>query len=1046
MKNLIIIIFLLNSFLFSLSAQSIKVAGKVTDEKGEVLSGAFIIVKNSNKGTYTNSKGEYEIDIEKGQMLVCSFLGFNSQEVSVSSNTINFCLNENNQSLNEVVVIGYQSVNRRDVTGAIVSIGKDHIGKKMSTSVLEALQGAAAGVNITSSSGQPGASASIRIRGLSTFGDGVEPLYIVDGIQTGDINTINPNDIASIDILKDAASASIYGARSANGVVIITTKQGIPQKPSINISYAHSMGKLTHTMEQMTPQDQLNFYKKAQAYLFSQENNNFLSPNVIHRFDPLINDSLNYMQSANNNYQKDLFKISRRDVLNVDFSGGSPIFKYYLASGIINETGIISNTSLTRLNTRINTDFSLSKKLLIRSRMYLSAQNKKGVDEFSYLNSMLNRQSNVPYIYPDGDLLGFINNVGRNPYSFSMVINKNQVYQGYFSESLDYSFNRNLKLTTSLNADMTVDRTQQMTPSFIIDPDQKSNWGLSISNIYTNWLWNAVLNYTKVYREKHAFTALLGYEMSSNRFEQDQFVGEDSPSDYLYTMNAFASNFNLDYTYTDVNESRMISTFGRASYSYKSKYIINTNLRIDRSSRFSKDNSIGVFPSISCAWRISEEDFMKWAKEKDIWSDAKIRASYGTTGNDRIGYYDAYATYSTSTPYDGLSTLLPSSIESNGLSWERTRQFNIGTDIYLLPTGDITLTFDYYNKKTDRLLAWIDLPKELGFSGIRRNIGAVQNSGYEIALSALLINKQKFSVKCDGNIAFNQNKILTLANHTPVYLSVSAVSGNSYILTEGGRIGDFYGFEYLGVFQYDESNAFDANWNQLTPVMQKNATGSATLLGYKLNGIDYIGTVYKKKLPDGTPFRGGDINWALEDGNTTGIVDYNKSRKIIGNALPICFGGLTTNVNYGKFNLFIAFNYSIGGQIYNFAKQYSDFGYATTGFTTTKDFMNNSWTKQGDLTKYPRIYSYDYWQNNRMLNSMYLEDASFVRLSNVKITYTISDKSKSYSLYGYVNNALLWTAYSGFDPEFTSGSMTPNMDTNVYPRKRELGVGVEINL
>ena len=1052
MKKSVILFSLLFCTLFTLSAQKIKLNGSVVDEKGNGLPGASVIVKGESSGMITDLNGEFKIDVKRGSTLVCRFIGYLPKETVVTEPSIKITLIEDVKVLEDVVVIGYGTVNRRDLTGSVVSVGKENLEKKMTSNVLDALQGSAAGVSVTSSSGEPGASATIRIRGLSTFGDGVEPLYVVDGVQMDDIKTINPNDIESIDILKDAASASIYGARSANGVVIITTKQGIPKKPAINFSFSHSIGKLTHTMEQMSPRDQLNFYKKAQAYLLTQDglniNNKMLLPNVIHRYDPLVNDSLNFMQGANHDYQKELFNIAQRDILNANLSGGSDLFKYFTSVGFLNETGIIPNTGLTRITTRLNSNFSLTNKIVSRNSISFSVQNKKGVDEYGYLNSLLGRQPNAPYKYPEGELLGYIGNVGRNPYSYPLSKNSNQNYKASLNQSIYYTVSNYLKFNTSLNAEITVDRYQQMTPSFITDPNQLKNSGYSISHIYTNWLWNTNVNYNRKFAQNHTINGLLGYEMSYNSWEQDRITGQDSPSDVLYTMNAFSANFNLPLTFTDINKSTMVSSFGRATYSYKSRYILNATVRVDRSSRFAKENSTGVFPSASFAWRFSDESFFKWATRKSLLNDAKVRLSYGITGNDRIGNYESFATYETSIPYDGQSTIVPSTIESNGLGWEQTRQFNVGADIALLPKSKVTITLDYYNKMTDRLLAWIDLPKEVGFAAVRKNIGSVKNTGFEATISAMLITGRDFSLKVSGNISFNENKIISLAQHVPVYQSISNVSGSSYILTEGGSIGDFYGFENFGVFQYDESNAFSADWKQLTPNFDTDINGNRVLLGYTLNGNEYSDEIYKKTLPDETPFRGGDFNWGLEEGNTTGIVDYNLSRKIIGNALPLFYGGFNTTITYKKFDLFFVFNYSVGGKIYNYAKQSQDFGFATSAYTTTKDFLNNSWTNPGDLTKYPRIFSSDLWQNDRTLNSMYLEDATFVRLGNLKLTYTFTNKKSktklTYSAYGYVNNALLWTAYSGFDPEFTSGSLTPNMDKNTYPRKREFGFGIDM--
>ena len=573
-------------------------------------------------------------------------------------------------------------------------------------------------------------------------------------------------------------------------------------------------------------------------------------------------------------------------------------------------------------------------------------------------------------------------------------------------------------------------------PSIITDEWQKSNEGGSYNYLGWNWMNEDYFSYSHKWGD-HNFSAMAGFSAQRWSNQNEILVGTNSSTDYIYTMNAFASNLTQTSTGTWQTSHSLASLFARITYDYKGRYLLTANVRRDGSSRFAENNKWGNFPSASVGWRISDEKFMQFAKP--TLDDAKIRVSYGVTGNESIGNYDYVYTYSPSTIYDGVGGVSATRIGKDNLKWEETKQFDIGLDLSFW-NSRLTATFDYYDKYTSGLLADYELPKESGFSTMKTNVGEVSNRGFEVAIAGDIIRTKNFRWNASFNISRNINQIERLSE------GKAYLEGDLWWMQEGGRIGDFYGYKYINVFQYDESNAFaEGSWQQLTPVFENGVFQNK----YLLNGTEYTGKVLQKTLPNGKPFRGGDINWEEPEGSRDGIIDDN-DRMIIGNALPDVTGGLSTQFTYKDWSLFISFYYSLGGEIYNFGEHNRNM-FKYTGTTPSPDVIYNTWLKQGDIALYPRPYN-DEYDNARYANSFYVEDGSFIRLQNVRLSYNLPKNwcrkcgVKGINLYAFVNNALTWTKYSGFDPEFsTSDPLQIGRDNYRYPKKREYGVGMSVN-
>ena len=1009
----------------------VSVKGVVLDEAGETLPGATVTEKGTKNVAATDLDGKFTIKVSKsGATLIVSYVGYVTKEVT-SKPDMKVILSENSKNLDEVVVVGYGTMKKRDVTGAISSISSKDIEQKMATNVFEALQGQTAGIQIISGSGQPGETSSIKIRGTSTFSaDGVKPLYIVDGIPLDDIDGINPTDIASMEILKDAASAAIYGSRSANGVIIITTKQGEAGKPRIDVKYNHSWGTLSHKLAQANRADR-RYYDNARRQYFLDNNIGNADESI-----QMIQDSLNVFFNVDNDYQDMILQTAQKDQVDISVGGGSDKIKYFINTGYFNERGIVPNTAFQRLTTRINSDYKPVKWMNMGSRIALTYSKKEGINENALLNAMLSRRPYFSTYYPDGSLVGVFNGQ-KNPiaqveYTTDFI----DAYKGNFYQFFEFDIYKGLKFRTNINANFSLSKRKKLYPSIITDEWQKSNEGGSYNYLGWNWMNEDYFSYSHKWGD-HNFSAMAGFSAQRWSNQNEILVGTNSSTDYIYTMNAFASNLTQTSTGTWQTSHSLASLFARITYDYKGRYLLTANVRRDGSSRFAENNKWGNFPSASVGWRISDEKFMQFAKP--TLDDAKIRVSYGVTGNESIGNYDYVYTYSPSTIYDGVGGVSATRIGKDNLKWEETKQFDIGLDLSFW-NSRLTATFDYYDKYTSGLLADYELPKESGFSTMKTNVGEVSNRGFEVAIAGDIIRTKNFRWNASFNISRNINQIERLSE------GKAYLEGDLWWMQEGGRIGDFYGYKYINVFQYDESNAFaEGSWQQLTPVFENGVFQNK----YLLNGTEYTGKVLQKTLPNGKPFRGGDINWEEPEGSRDGIIDDN-DRMIIGNALPDVTGGLSTQFTYKDWSLFISFYYSLGGEIYNFGEHNRNM-FKYTGTTPSPDVIYNTWLKQGDIALYPRPYN-DEYDNARYANSFYVEDGSFIRLQNVRLSYNLPKNwcrkcgVKGINLYAFVNNALTWTKYSGFDPEFsTSDPLQIGRDNYRYPKKREYGVGMSVN-
>lgn len=999
------------------------ISGQVTDATtGEPLIGVSVLVKETDQGTVTDIDGQYEIEAQAGQTLEFSYIGFQTQEIEVGTNTnINLAMRTSVSELEEVVVVGYGIQQKSDVTGSIASIGAEEMDQRSPVNVFEAIQGQMPGVQINTGSGAPGSGADIRIRGASTFNGGTAPLFILDGQPVDNIDNINPSDIKSIEVLKDGSSAAIYGSRSANGVILITTKSGEEGKTSINVSYLRSYNNL-RKMPVANAQERLLY-----DLLRGTQNNTLV-------------DTLNQMWLINNDFQDIYYRTAVRDQANVSLSSGSNKTKFYWNSGFLNQQGVAPNSKFQRYNTRLNIDHSFTPSVRMGVRMQASYGESFNIDESrenEFFGATIIKAAYSPYINPDGTYLTSINSFrGRTNLLYEMenLEVRNRNLRGSIFQYLEIDLFDDLTYRANFGIDANYSRNTVFEPEAV--GGQNNNIDASFfSSLAHNWIHESFFTYTKDFGD-HSIDVLAGFSAQRWSRPTERIEGMLANS-LIPTLNNVAGVFDAANTFTrNEQDHALASVFGRIGYNYRDKYLITATLRRDGSSRFGPGNRWGNFPSISAGWRISQEGFLR---NQTLIDDAKLRVSYAITGNERINNRDFDPLLSIGNFYQGLNGVgLDNQLANPSIQWEETRQTNIGLDLGLIGSR-ISLTVDYYIKQTNALLANLPLPAQTGFSQARVNLGEVENKGIEVGLSATLINTRDFRWDATFNFATNTNKVLNMADDVPI------VSRN-HITAEGQALGNFYGYRILGIFPYDESNAFTPDGIQLTP----NFDASGNFTDYTLNGSTYSGEVRQISV-GGRTSGGGDYFYKDNDGNFSINGD---DREVLGNPYPKYFGGLRNVLSYKGLTFSFLFDYQFDAEVYNhFHQTMSNF--TLNSWTPIPYIILNTYEGPGDETAlFP-----DGRRNQNLLGtgaptSYWVEEADFIKLRNIKLSYnlpkTLVQKIgfESLTVYGSVNNALVWTNYTGFDPEVSSSnanSLNAGVDDARYPRGREFIFGLNFN-
>ncbi|MDW5288147.1 TonB-dependent receptor [Formosa sp. PL04] len=1009
---LLVMLFFLGICCFSAQAQVNTVSGKVTSVDGTPLLGVNIIQKGTNNGVVSDFDGNYNLNLKTGsRILVFSYLGFEDKEISVTSkSTINVSLIEDNEQLDEVVVIGYGTVKKRDVLGSVASVKSKELNESIPEDALQGIQGRVAGVQIITN-GAPGGGSEILIRGISTLSGGTGPLYVVDGQQVDDIDNLNPSDIESMDVLKDGASAAIYGSKSANGVVIITTKKGKLGKPKIDVSIQSGISFLSNKVPVSNTLQRNKFISLRTG---STDNSG------------AVQDSLGIRTSLVVDIQEEIKQLGNKNQINVAFSGGSEGAKYYWNSGFLTEEGIIIGSSFKRMNSNLNLDFDISKVVTAGTRMSFSYQFQDGIPEATVFRELSYRQPDVLLIDFDGSYVR--ERFARsNPIARAdLATQNNRQFRGSSFNYINFQIIPGLSFRSTLGFNYRQQKLNEFRPSQTVDATSGRITGSERQRLSYDIQNENYFSYNKEFKGGHSVTGLLGLSVQKWEQENSDLVANEFNNDYIETFNNVAE-LNLDNTGTYWFRHSLSSVYARATYNYKDKYLLGATFRRDGSSRFGDDKRWGNFPGVSAGWRISGENFMK---SVDFISEFKLRASYAITGNERIGNYDNQALYAPGNYYDGTNGFAAFQLGNPNLGWEQTAQQNYGVDLGLFKRR-LSISVDGYIKTTTDLLYDRPIPEETGFSSVRANIGSVENKGLEFQISGTPIQTKNFSWFSSFNLAYNENTVLELADE-------DGFEVDGYYIEEGKSIGNMYGYKNLGVYRYDESNAYTNDGVRLKANFDENDN----FVNYTLKGEAYNGTVNKLMFGN-RELGGGDI--IFEDQNNDFVIDNANDRTIIGNGLSDYSGGFRNSFTYKEFSFTMLFNFNFGNDIYR-------------GYDHTRDKASNSvytpgpyriegaWVNPGDIAKYPSLES-SRSQNRSGYESNYVSKADFIKLQNIRIGYNFNKETLDalkiadmLSLSVVVNNLVTFTNYEGYNPElgWQGNPLRPGWDNLRYPNKTEI--------
>jgi TonB-linked SusC/RagA family outer membrane protein len=969
--------------------QDIRITGKVTDSTGAPLAGVSIVVKGSTTGTNTDNDGNYSLTVPDNAVLVISYIGYIDKEVSVAGQSvINVTLAASTAKLDEVVVVGYGSQRKKDVTGAVSVVSAADIANRPIVNAAEALQGKAAGVQVVSNSGKPGAGLSIRIRGSSSISAGNDPLYVVDGIPMTDITALNPGDIESMTILKDAASASIYGTRAANGVVVITTKKGVAGKPRIEFGYYYGSTSTTKKL------DVLNA-SQYQAYM----NETFGAGT--------ITDSM--VQANNINWPDEVFRTGSQANYQVSVSGGNDKTQHFVSLNYNDQVGMIRPSTFNRLSGRVNLTSKVNNWLTLTSSTLVSRAKQYGVTDNASVArggvvlSALATPPTVGKYKADGSIaqnpltgwenpLGAIEGQKNNNTTDRIVSNLGAELRLYKGLTFQSRFG--------------IDYQNYLSNNFL-DPfltqDGRNNKGRISETKSTQlvWLTEQTLNYNVVLG-KSRISALAGWTAQESRWDQTVISG--TLIDPAYRNKSFNEIYmragTKNPSVKSIDEWALTSWLGRISYDFDGKYLLQANIRSDRSSKFAPENRTATFPSFSAGWRISEEEFFK---NIEFFDELKLRAGWGQNGNQEgIGSYQ-YLSLSNINASDGSTT--PASIAPSDLRWETSTQTNVGLDASFF-NRRINFSADFYVKKTDDVLVNIPLPSQAGFTSVLVNMGSMRNIGQEFVINSRNVVNKNFQWSTDLNISFNRNKVLSIGNGISFMNGYGNIyeRGNSIALVQGYGLGTFYGYVAAGV---------------------DPATGKQLYMSKDGKAVPY------------TEIRPSD-------------------RQIIGSAQPDFVYGMTNNLSYKNFDLTIFLQGSQGNDILNGVR------IETEGMKDSRNQSTdvlNRWKAPGDNSSIPGVSPAS--NDNTQISTRFIENGSYLRFKTITLAYRFNPAILNKiglgtaSVYVSAQNLITITKYKGFDPEVnTYGTATDTDNRNIslgvdygaYPQAKVLLFGVNVSL
>lgn len=1054
-KALILSLFFLAFSALSAFAQNRPVSGTVTaGDDGSKLPGVSVLVKGTTTGTTTNENGAYTINAPANATLVFSYIGYATQELPVNSrSTINVILNADAQSLQEVnvVAVGYGTARRQDLTGSIASVSSEQLAKVPVTTTDQALQGRAAGVQVTNNDGAPGAGVQVQIRGIGTFGSS-DPLYVVDGYPiTGGLSQINPNDIASIDILKDASATAIYGTRAANGVVIITTKRGNKGGDVIIDFDAYaSIQSKPNMYEVLNAQEYVTLAKEratADGISIPEEWNNAAALRTI-------------------DWQDVMYQTGYRQNYNLSMRGGSEKVQSALSLNYFDQKGIVIGSTFKRMNASLNTDYQAKSWLKATANIKYTRNDSKvafgsggqdagfGIGSLTKLgptmtgnpltDQVVDANGNYGY-YPKGNQ--YLNGQA-NVYADVQTQDQKNITNYLLSNfSLEATILPGLRVKTNFGINTNDYSGYYFTPTNNRGPNVVLPFYSQSSNNSFDYLWENTVSYTKTFGE-HNIDFVGGVSQQENTYRFMGAQGSGQISDVLRNLQSIGSYTNIEGSEASY---ALASQFARINYKFGDKYLVTGTIRRDGSSRFGANNRYGIFPSGSVAWRIKNENFLK---DSEVISDLKFRASYGEVGLqssiDLFQYLDLYSTggnqssqnsygYAFNNNYQpGLVLTTPPNPD---LKWETSKQTDIGVDAAFLG-GKLSLTADYYIKESADFLLRIPVPPQTGFTDLTKNTGSIRNSGFELGITYRESDKA-FKYGVGLNLTTVKNKIVSLASGQDAIYNLTTLGfpntgANSWITYTqskvGSSIGEFYGYRTNGIFQ------------SAAEVAAANAAATAANGG--------VATTYQTSVTQAGDRRFVDVNG---DGRVTAA-----DKVSLGSPLPKFFAGLNLDASYQQFDINMLWFASVGNKVFNYqARTLESFGATNGGIgieNVSREYYENRWTPTNPSDRFARAVKDDP-NGNTQPSDVYVEDGSFLKLRSLQIGYSFRDELakrlgvQRVRLYVSGQNLLTFTKYSGLDPEIglpsdpstgTRNVTASGIDIGTYPNSRFYTLGLNV--
>lgn len=1056
MKKILFIISLL-AICLQLRAQSLTVTGKVVDGSGLEVIGANITIKGqAGIGTITNIDGHYSLTVNDAQkdILVFSYIGMTTLEIAVKGrNKIDVTLKDDANLLDEVVVTGYGYTKRGDLTGSVVSVKSEDLMQTPTSDATQALAGRVAGVQVMQSEGAPGASVSIRVRGGISITQSNEPLYIIDGFPSEDgISNLDPAEIETIDILKDASSTAIYGARGANGVVVVTTKKGTKESSKMTVGFDSYTGikKIARKLPVLSPEEFVLLDYERNYALYGESG--------VRKFQSTYGSFLeiheNYGNREGVDWQEEtLGRVATSQNYRVRISGGTKELKYGMGYTYFKDMGAMIGSGTNKHNVSVNLSHKASDRFQANARINFDQTTIYGMgtsensNRFNKMEHILQYRPVIGLTGNDRDLIvgedPFLTDDESNPMQSPVISareeKKSRIIRSFqVNGGFTFNFNKRFSFRNSTGMRYQSSRQDEFFGEKSVMGKRSSINGYILNNESGSFQTSNVLNHDyRSHDKKHRLTMMLGQEWVSRwtkflRAAATNFPNNDIGLDDMSL--GVPSNIRSGVNYDD----KLISFFARANYNLSEKYLLTATVRADGSSKFSKGNKWGFFPSVSAAWRLSEEAFIK---KLNLFSDLKVRVGYGMAGNNRVAGYKSLDLL-TSAGYpsnDGITPgYAPAGIPSEGLKWESNKTLNVGVDMGFLEQR-ITISPEFYINKSSNLLLNSRVPGSSGYTNVMRNIGKTRNTGFDLTVTSINVRKKDFSWTTNFNISHNRNKIEALSGEQ--FFLEEAVFGytqKTHKVEVGKPIGQFYGYKTVGLYGVED---FDYDTATRTYTLKK--------------GIPCMGD--RSNVKPGM--------WKFANTNRDDIID-EEDMTVIGNANPDFYGGLNNTVQYKQWDFSLFFAFSYGGEVLN-ATKLTNTKTATSNYSVLSlADSRHRWMTVDDtgasVTDPARLAAlnagktvaciYDMEQGDKYIHSWAVEDASFLRLSNVSIGYTFPRQLirkasiQSLRLYATGSNLFVWTPYSGFDPEVSTmgNGLTPGVDYGAYPRSRSFVFGLNI--